>query len=808
MKYNFYIISLLFTVVYANYGSITGKVIDYDTHNPLIGANVIIENFGLGSACDNNGNFFIDNIPVGSYTIIVSMIGYSKISRANVNIYSNRETPLTFYLEPAAIKGDIITVRSGYFEKAKDALISTQTIDREEIRSDPIGVYDVQMMIHSLPSVVTATDQNNEIIVRGGGPGENLFIMDHLEIPNPNHFGEVGSGGGPVSILNTEFVERVDFFPGAYPARYGDKQSSVMDISLREGSYSDNEIDLEMSMAGVGLLFEGPFAKGKGSYIGSFRQSFLKHLIKAAGLTAVPGYYNSQLKVTYNLSNRKKIMLNVVGGNDYVSIEDENRPDMQGAENVNYKGYQYTVGITYKTLLLDKGYTLFSIGKTATNWNADVYSLDGGVKETFFSRNNIESDNFVKWDVIYKFFDNMEISSGLNFKYGEYKMNEVLNPDTVFFYNYDELNVFSTIDDYYVMLESNPNYNYSIAGIRTINKGFSNTSSGGLWKYAAYSQIKYKINDFVLMTGIRYDNVPFNNTSQFSPRIGLSYSISPITKINTGVGKYYQTPDYWMLMNPNNSSSIDHSYTNQQVIGLEHYFADDIRATLEFYNKEYYKKPIRVADTTPNPFDAVLGYDDIGTGRAKGIELFVQKKFANKWYGTLSYSYSKAEGKDYREDRDDYYPWDFDYENVFTLIGGYKINFRNIDWYKQIRNSNIFPYISWFPFMLSDQLEISFRYRYSGGRPYTPKVYDFNHRIWYEDSNIDLNAQRYDNYSRLDIMILRRFNFNNINITTFLDLQNIFDRNNDWERVYFDDGTIEMSYQFKQIPVGGIIIEF
>ena len=110
--------------------------------------------------------------------------------------------------------------------------------------------------------------------------------------------------------------------------------------------------------------------------------------------------------------------------------------------------------------------------------------------------------------------------------------------------------------------------------------------------------------------------------------------------------------------------------------------------------------------------------------------------------------------------------------------------------------------------MVSDQLELSFRYHYSGGRPYTPKVYDFHHRIWYIDPNVDYNTERFDYYSRLYIMILRRFNFKRINLTTYLDLQNIFDRNNEWDRVYLDDGTYEMSYQYKQLPVGGIIIEF
>ena len=124
---------------------------------------------------------------------------------------------MKFYLNPTALKVQEVTVRAGFFEKAKDGIVSTQTIDIEEIRSDPIGTYDIQMMVHSLPSVVTATDQNNEIIVRGGGPGENLFIMDHLVIPNPNHFGEVGSGGGAVNIINTEFVERIDFFCRRFP---------------------------------------------------------------------------------------------------------------------------------------------------------------------------------------------------------------------------------------------------------------------------------------------------------------------------------------------------------------------------------------------------------------------------------------------------------------------------------------------------------------------------------------------------------------------------------------------------------------
>lgn len=809
----------LHTFLYAKFGSIIGEVIDVNTHQPLIGANVIVENTKLGSACDKNGKFDIKNIPIGSYTISASVIGYSKVSKANVTVYFNRETPIKFHLKETSIKGQEILVQSGYFEQAKDGIVSTQTIDREEIRSDPIGVYDIQMMVHSLPSVITATDQNNEIIVRGGGPGENLFIVDNLEIPNPNHFGEVGTGGGPINILNTEFVERINFFAGAFPSKYGDKQSSVMEIHLREGNYRNVELDLEMSMAGIGFLVEGPIFDNKGSYISSYRRSFLKHLIKSAGLIAVPEYWNSQHKFTYNIDNRKKLMINFISGNDSISIKNENRPDLRGAENVNYQGNQYTLGLTFKSLFSLKGYYLFSIGKTFTKWNANVYKNEYEVIDTFFRRNNIEYDDFIKYDIIYKFKANWELSAGINTKYGYYSINELLDPDTVYAYDYPELsliqlNQLKNYSNYYEAIEANPSYDSLLNNFIvlpnpvTINNGLEHNNSGRIWKHSLYNQIKYNFKQFLITVGFRYDYVPFNNTSQFSPRIGLSYSISPINKINLAMGQYFQSPNYWILMNPNNEFLLQHSFTNQIVMGYEHYFDDDIKLTLELYNKNFYNRPIKKSDITLNSLDNYLGFVDIGEGYSNGFELFIQKKFAAKWYTTLSYSNSNSKTKDYRENHTGYFPSNYDIRNSLTFVGGYKFNFLESKWYQNIKYNRFFSFVFWLPFMPSDQLEISLRYRYSDGLPFTPKKFDFIFRRWFIDNNYDINSHTYGSYNRFDLMVLRRFNFKKINLITYLDLQNIFNHNNEWERVYLDDGTYQMSYQYKQIPVGGIIIEF
>jgi len=111
------------------------------------------------------------------------------------------------------------------------------------------------------------TPIEKEIIIRGGIPGENLFLMDNIEIPNPNHFGEQGTGGGPINRLNTYMVRKVDFYAGAFAAKYGDKASSVMDIALRDGDRERLRGEGYMGMAGAGLLVEGPLASRKGSFI-------------------------------------------------------------------------------------------------------------------------------------------------------------------------------------------------------------------------------------------------------------------------------------------------------------------------------------------------------------------------------------------------------------------------------------------------------------------------------------------------------------------------------------------------------------
>jgi hypothetical protein len=207
--------------------TLRGKVVEKSTQQPLLGVNIVILETKLGTASDTTGFFFIDKINPGSYNIGFYYLGYKSILKSNVIVTPGRTIDLFIEMAPDILESSAVEVSASYFEKSKESVVSSRTVDFEEIRRDPGSALDIQRVMQALPAVVSGTDQNNEIIVRGGIPGENLFLMDNIEIPNPNHFGDQGAGGGPINMLNTFMVRKVDFHAGAFSAKYGDKASSV-----------------------------------------------------------------------------------------------------------------------------------------------------------------------------------------------------------------------------------------------------------------------------------------------------------------------------------------------------------------------------------------------------------------------------------------------------------------------------------------------------------------------------------------------------------------------------------------------------
>lgn len=414
-------------------GKLTGRVVDKATLQPLEGVNVVVQGTGQGTATDEDGTFVILNLLPGSYNCGFYYLGYKTVLKNNIIINPHRTTTLEIKMEPDILKGETVEVTASYFEKPREAVVSTRTVDFEEIRRDPGSSLDIQRVMQALPAVVSGSDQNNEIIVRGGMPGENLFLMDNIEIPNPNHFGEQGTGGGPINMLNTFMVRKVDFYAGAFSAKYGDKASSVMDISLRNGSRERHQGEFEMGMAGAGMLLEGPLPGSSGSYILSARKSFLDLIISSTGLTAVPKYYNLQGKTTLKLNASNTLMINGIYGNDKIHIREEGTGGYsRGAENVDYSGDQYAFGATLQTFWSKTMYSLTTISTVKNNWNVDVYRNPG--KEIYFQNHSTEAEHTVKTDFTYQANRGVQLNWGTSVKAVDFHRRMEAEPDTIFWY--------------------------------------------------------------------------------------------------------------------------------------------------------------------------------------------------------------------------------------------------------------------------------------------------------------------------------------------------------------------------------------
>ena len=332
-------------------GTVSGTITDRITNAKLYGAMVNVVDAKKGDMADENGYYAIDNIPPGTYNIRFSMMGYQSLIKTYVTVSPGRTYELPVQLEPQPIEMGEITVKAkeSYFDKDPEAEVSGRTIDTQEILNAAGSVMDIQRVIQVLPSVVSGSDQMNEIIVRGGNYGEHLFVMDGIEIPNPNHFAAQGAGGGPISLLRAEFIRDVSFIAGAFPARYGDKASSVLDISLRRGNRERLLTNLDMGMAGVGFMAEGPVGEN-GSFLFSARKSFLDLIISSFGMTAVPQYYNLQSKVTYSLGSKHTLLWNTVYGSDAIRIEPGEDVD-DDDENADQNTDLIISGLTLKSAL-------------------------------------------------------------------------------------------------------------------------------------------------------------------------------------------------------------------------------------------------------------------------------------------------------------------------------------------------------------------------------------------------------------------------------------------------------------------------
>ncbi|MCW8961747.1 MAG: carboxypeptidase-like regulatory domain-containing protein, partial [Ignavibacteriaceae bacterium] len=389
-------------------GSVYGRIMDNSTNEPLVGANVIVVGTNYGAATSFDGEYLITGLPPNTYQIKVSIIGYNSLIKTDISVMPGRPAQVDFELTTAAIELEGVVVQSGYFDRNQIEVNSTIGFSNEEIRRSAGGFEDVVRAVSILPGVAQADPGRNDLIVRGGAPSENLYLIDGIPVQNINHFGTQGATGGPLSYVNLDFVSNTTFSTGGFSVINGDKISSVLSIDLREGRKDKIGGKGTISATQFGLDLEGPVSDNS-TFILSARRSYLDFIFKAADFSFVPEYYDGFAKYDWKLDNRNSISFLLIAAFDNVKYF--NSTEDQRYDNSRILGSdqtQYATGLSYRHLF-NKGFLNITLNRNYVDFNTQQKD---SLLNPIFTNKSLEKENTLKADLTYKISNVTELNVG------------------------------------------------------------------------------------------------------------------------------------------------------------------------------------------------------------------------------------------------------------------------------------------------------------------------------------------------------------------------------------------------------------
>jgi len=715
--------------------TVSGRVIDRITREGIPYAAVVIVGIdGSGVSADSTGAFTLYKVKPGILQFSAIQLGYRTVVTPEYKI-----TPYTPFIE-IEMDEDMTelsasTVRPSPFLRSVESPVSVRIISVGDIDKIPGTNKDVARIVRSYPGVsYSPIGYRNDLIVRGGGPSENAFFIDGIEIPNINHFATQGASGGPVSILNSDLIREISFYTGSFPAHRGGALSSVMDITLKDGNPEKQAFKGTIGASEVGVSASGHFGP-RTTYIASVRQSYLQLLFKLLGLPMLPNYIDGQFKIKTKLDNRDELVILGLAGFDNLRLSDS--PDDKGDE--------YLLG--YLPLLKQETFTVGASYRHFADIHMQTYTLSYNYLNNR-SLKYLDNDESSSDNIILK-------SSGLEGKaqfrfenrsyYGTWTVREGAD---VHFRHYDS--------DVY----------RRVAGGETLDYSTDLAMAGwGIFASADYKSPGGKVN---ASAGIRADGSTFSlRTAEFwrqlSPRASVSYMPWESWSFNASAGLYHQLPPVTALSFRDAEGmlanrQLEYMRVASVAAGADWKLRDRLFVGLEAFYKHFFDIPLSLA--TNIPLTCVgADYGSIGEellvsearGRSYGAELLVRwlipEKVTLVGSATLYMSeYSSGKGQAF-------IPSAWDNRYILNLSAVYD---------------------------LPKYWSVGAKVSAIGGAPYTPYdadkssyklVWDAGGRPVYDYSRY--NGSRLDPYWQLDLRVDKNFYFNRWTLGLYVDLQNV-----------------------------------
>ncbi len=804
----------LFSVTMARQ-SIHGFIRENETGEPLPYANVILPELNRGATSNIEGYFVVSDLPVGTHKLIVSIIGYSQYEET-IELPTDLNLRVDIRLNQAIIEGQSIEV-SAEREKFKELVsTSTVTLDRRAIEVAPSFVEaDVFRALQLLPGVQSLNDFSSALYVRGSTPDQNLIMLDGITVYNPMHL------GGIFSTFNTDAIKEADFHAGGFPAQYGGRLGSILNIVNREGNTEKVAGSANISLISSKALIEGPLPTFgsdllKGSWMIAGRRTYFdiiantawKYLIRP-GMSEesredspeniIPYYfYDFQGKVNLDVGSDHRLTWSSFYGDDVLNWDFESHESSDDWEDEGYEpdgGYYYegsdssvfdwrwgnfTNSLSWRWIVSPKLIARTFVANSRFRFAVDFDYADESYSHSDYDTSSYRSsfgfdlfdrinDNSVESNLTWLANDAHNVLAGFQHKEVHFKLGMILGSENA------SNGVTETFLDTIMWMESKPA------------------------ETAFYIQDQWEMSPLLsLQSGLRVASYSLHDTTYFEPRLGLKYFLSESVSLKASAGRYHQ---FLTVANPpdENLRFLDIWFgipedrpaprSDHYIFGVEYLSDSDILIRTEAYHKTFDNlltlKPTDLIAVNEegqlriDPFNEFWETD----AYAQGLEILV-KKLSGKVRGWAGYTYAQTKRK--YPGQDWYFP-KYDRTHTLNVVA---------DW------------------ALNEALHFSTAITYSSGNPYTAVIgrtevwddysYDLSN-YWYDRESFlygEKHGVRYPGYFRWDVSFKKRKPFFNGHREWYFQILNVTNHLNVFSYLYRNHG--EYNYRTYEYENKGV----
>lgn len=737
---------LFFHILYAQEGTIQGKIINPINNDPIPFANIIVQGLEIGAVSDLDGNYVINGLEPGLYNVKASFVGFKPKIAFEVQVTIASAVQLDFELEEDASNLQEVVV-DATFSRTEETPISARQLNSNEIERYPGGNRDISRVIQSLPGVASSAGFRNDIIIRGGAPNENKFFIDEIEVPVINHFATQGSSGGPVGILNVNLIKNVEVLSGGFPANRMNALSSFFEFQLKDGRRDKMLTQVTLGASEITLSNEGPIGE-KTTYILSARRSYLQALFRLIGLPFLPTFNDFTFKTKTKFNAKTELTVLGVGAIDQFALnfdvpEDETTEEKEDRlfllDNLPISTqWNYATGVKLKRFR-DNGFWTFILSRNMLNNQSYKYAGNDESSEDNLQFNYLSQESENKFRAENSIFsDGYTLQYGVNYEFSRYLIE---NYDTQFTDENGMPRDVSTVALFH--------------------------SYGGF----VMGSKKYLDDRLVVNLGVRMDGSDFGKTAknplnQLSPRFSTSYQLKDNLFWNANAGIYYQKPPYTVLGFQNNEGVYVNQENDVKFIRSTHYItgfewqfpAKNQKFSAEVFYKSYanYPSSIRngIALANLGADFGVIGNEPVTSdakGRAYGLELLAQQRLFKGFYGIAALTLVRSE---FTNPSTGYLPSSWDNRFIVSLTAGKRFK---KDW------------------------ELGARWRFLGGTPYTPFDLESSalRENWdlFNSGRLDftrINGERLKSFHQLDLRVDKKYYYKKWNLNWYFDIQNAY----------------------------------